>query len=205
MIRPSRRTVVLAVAAVLGLGALGVGGWLWHAAEQRRAMAAYAEALAQAYAMKPSPEAQLAAMRGIEAVLAQYPSAPAASQAAYHLGNLRYDAGQYAAARGAWDLAVAKGAPPTVRSLAMAGIGHAWEAERNFPKAIDAYQAALSRLRPRDFLYEELLIGLARTQELAGRRDDAIASYRKLLKEMPATRRSDEVRTRLASLGVSPQ
>lgn len=204
MIRPSPRTVVVAIAAVLIVGVLVAGGWLWHAAGERRAMAAYAEALAQAQAAKTSPEARLAAIRALEAVLAEYPSAPATSQAAYHLGDLRYDAGQYAAARSAWEIAVAKRPPPTVHSLAVLGIGHAWEAERNFPKAIDAYQAALTSLGPRDFLYEELLVDLARAQELAGRRDDAIASYRKILKELPGSRRGDDVRGRLASLGAAP-
>lgn len=204
MIRPSRRAVVLGGTAVLVTGVLAAGGWFWYAAEQRRAMADYAEVLAQAYAAKTSPEARLAAIRALEAVLAQHPSAPAASQAAYHLGDLRYDAGQYAAARGAYEIAVAKGAPPTVRSLAVAGIGQAWEAERNFPKAIDAYQAALKTIGRRDFLYEALLVDLARAQELAGRRDDAIASYRKILKDVPGSQREPEVRSRLASLGASP-
>lgn len=204
MIRPAPRTVVVAIAAVLIVGALVASGWLWHAAGERRAMAAYAEVLAQAQAAKTSPEARLAAIRTLEAVLVEYPSAPAASQAAYHLGDLRYDAGQYAAARSAWEIAVAKRPPPTVHSLAVVGIGHAWEAERNFPKAIDAYQAALTSLGPRDFLYEELLVDLARAQELAGRRDDAIASYRKILKELPGSRRGDDVRSRLASLGAAP-
>jgi len=204
VIRPSPHTVVVAIAAVLIVGALAAGGWLWHAAGERRAMAAYAEALTEARAAKTSPGARLAAIRALEAVLAEYPSAPAASQAAYHLGDLRYDAGQYAAARSAWEIAVAKRTPPTVQSLALLGIGQAWEAERNFPKAIDAYQAGLTRLGPRDFLYEELLIDLARAQELAGRRDEAVASYRKILKELPGSRRGDDVRSRLASLGASP-
>ena len=205
MIRPSRRTVLLAIASVPLLGALAAGGWLWYSAGQRRAMAAYAEALTHGYAPAAAPEARLAAIRGLEAALGQYPSARGAAQAAYQLANLRYDAGDYKAARAAYEIAVAKGPPPTIRALAAVGIGQTWEAERHFPKAVDAYQAALATLGPRDFLYEELLVAVGRAQELGGRRDEAIASYRKVLKDVPETRRGDEIRTRLARLGVSPQ
>jgi tetratricopeptide (TPR) repeat protein len=202
VIRPSRRAVTLAAAAVLVVALLASGGWLWYSAGQNRAMAAHAEALMQAGAAA-SPEARLAAIRSLEATLGQYPAAAAAAQAAYQLGSLRYDAGDYPGARAAYEIAVAKAPPPTIRALASIGIGQAWEAERNFPKAIEAYRAALTPMGPRDFLFEELVVSLARAEELAGRRDDAIASYRRLLKEVPDSRRNDEIRSRLARLGVS--
>ena len=205
MIRLSRRTVALAIAAVLVLGVLAAGGWLWYAAGQRRAMAAYAEALPGAYAAPAAPAARAAAIRALETVLGQYPSAAPAAEAAYQLGNLRYDDRQYAAARAAYEIALAKRPPPTIRALASLAIGRTWEAERNYPKTIAAHQAALARLGPRDFLYEEVLVALARAQELSGRRDDAIGSYRKMLKDLPESRRGDEVRSRLARLGASPQ
>lgn len=203
MIWPSRRTVALAIAAVLVLSALAAGGWLWYSAGQSRAMATHAQALMQAQGAAVSPEARQAAIQSLEAALGQYPSAAAAPQAAYQLGNLRYDAADYPAARAAYEIAVAKGPPPTIRALASVGIGQTWEAERNFPKAIEAYQVALARLGPQDFLYEELLVSVARAQELAGRRDDAIASYTRVLKDLPESRRGDEIRSRLARLGVA--
>jgi hypothetical protein len=46
------------------------------------------------------------------------------------------------------------------------------------------------------------LIDLARAQELAGRTPDAIATYQRVLKEVPAARRADEIRARLATLGA---
>ena len=203
MIRPSPRILVLAIAALLVLSGLAAGGWLWYAAGQRRAMGAYAEALTGARAAPASPEARAAAIRSLETVLGQYPSAAATAEGAYQLGNLRYDDRQFAAARAAYEIALAKGPPPTIRALASLAIGRTWEAERNYSKAIEAHQAALARLGPRDFLYEEAFVALGRVQELGGRRDDAIASYRKMLKDLPETRRGDEVRSRLARLGAS--
>lgn len=106
-------------------------------------------------------------------------------------------------ARAAYEIAQGRAASATLRTLAHAGIAATWEAERNFAKAVDAYTAALSGKQPGQFYYEDLLIGLGRSQELAGRRDDAIATYKRLLKDVPKLRREDEIRGRLASLGVS--
>jgi hypothetical protein len=39
--------------------------------------------------------------------------------------------------------------------------------------------------------------------ELAGKKTEAIAAYQRLLKEVPTAKRSDDVRSRLASLGSS--
>jgi len=41
----------------------------------------------------------------------------------------------------------------------------------------------------------------ARTQELAGRKDEAVETYRRILKELPQARRGEEVRARLMRLG----
>ena len=51
---------------------------------------------------------------------------------------------------------------------------------------------------------EDALIDQARSLELAGKKDDAIAAYRRVLKDVPTARRADDVRSRLASLGASP-
>src|SRR2546422_11539942 len=138
-----------------------------------RSMAAYAEVMvriAAAQGSEATPEARAGAMRDLEAILARYPSAGAAPQAAYDLGNLRYDAGQYAAARAAYEVALARGATGTLRTLARAAIGYTREAEHDMPKALDAYRAALAGLGPRDFYYEALLADLGRAPELAGQK-----------------------------------
>ena len=202
----SRRTLVAALVGVVVLAALVAAGWFWYAREQHRAMAAYAEALARvraAQAPQATTEARTAAVRDLEAVLARFPSAAAAPQAAHQLAGLRYDSGDYAAARGAYEVVLARGASGTLRTLAQAGIGYTWEAERQYARAIDAYATALAPLGPKDFYYEALLADLGRAQELAGRKPEAIATYQRLLKELPQARRAEEIRARLMSLGAS--
>jgi tetratricopeptide (TPR) repeat protein len=204
--RPSPHVLLVAAVAVLGLAALGAGAWYWHGEQERRANGAYAAALARlANARGPEAAADRAtAARELETALASYPSSAMAAQAAFELGGLRYGDRQYAAARAAWTIALARAGSNTLRTLARLSIAATWEAERDFPKAIDAYRGALAEMKPNEFQFEETLIDLARVQELGGHKDEAIQSYRRLLKDVPNTRRAEDVRVRLASLGATP-
>jgi len=206
--RPSPRALITTglalLVAMLGLG----GGWFWYSAQQERANSVHAEALARAGAARggqqpAAPNAGAAAMQTLETALAQAPGAGLAAQSAYELGGLRFDAGQYPAARAAYEIAIVKAASPTIRTLARAAIAAAWEAQQDYPKAIDAYTTALSGEGAGQFYFEDLLLGLGRAQELAGRRDEAIQTYKRVLKEIAKPRREPEVRGRLASLGAA--
>ena len=70
-------------------------------------------------------------------------------------------------------------------------------------QAAEAYAALVKELDPRSFLYEDALIDQARALELGGKKAEAIAVYQRVLKEVPTAKRSDDVRSRLASLGAS--
>ena len=201
---PSARTVLVAAAALVVAGLLAGGGWYWHATSQRRAMAVYAEALTKAQpAQSPdaTSETRAAAIRELEAALTQYPSGRVAAQVAYLMGNLRFQSQQYPQARAAYELALAQGASRTLRTLSRGGVAYTWEAERNYPKAVEAFKFALEGLGPKDFYYEELLLGLGRTQELGGQKAEATATYRRAMSEIPNSRRLDEIKARLAELG----
>ena len=201
---PSARTMLVGAAALVVAGILVGGGWYWHTMSQQRAMAAYAEAMTKAQpAQSPdaTSETRAAAIRDLEAALTQYPSGRDAAQVAYLLGNLRFQSQQYPQARGAYELALAQGASRTLRTLSRGGIAYTWEAEKNFPKAVEAFKFALEGLAPKDFYYEELLLGLGRTQELGGQKAEAIATYRRAVGELPNSRRLDEIKARITELG----
>src|SRR5438046_9071575 len=130
VIVPSRRTLVALAVGLLLVLVAGGAVWFWLAAERSRVMAAYADVLGRiAPAQRPqaTPEARAAATRDLEAILTRYPSAAAAPQAAYDLGHLRYDATQYPPARAPHEVALARGATGTLRTLAQAGVGYARE------------------------------------------------------------------------------
>lgn len=202
---PSPRTLVAAGIGVVLVAAIALGGWYWYDTQQRRVAAEYAEVMARASAAQApqaAGDARARAAQDLERVIAQYPSGDSAAEAAFELGNLRYASQQYPAARGAYELAVVRGGSPTVRTLARSSIGYTWEAERNFAKAVETYQALAADLRPDDFLFEQALLDLGRAQALAGRTPEAIATYQRLLKELPSARRADDVRARLNALGA---
>ena len=204
---PPSRLIVGVAAALLVVVGIGVGAWFWSEAQNRRAEAAYVEAMNQLggnAASPPSPQARAAAASSLERVLARYPSAAMAPLGAYELGNVRYGERDWGRARAAYEIAAARTGSPTLRALARAGVGHAWEAERNAAKAVESYQTALAGLKAGDFYYDELLLDLARAQEQATRKDAAVETYRKYLKELPKSPRVDEIKARLSRLGASP-
>lgn len=197
------RWVLVAGVALLVLLGVGFGAWSWYTTAQSHGLEAVAEAgaLAQeALAPQATAAQRNAAITKLEEVIARYPSNRLVPEAAYHLGNLRYQARAYEAARGAYTLALAKGVGRTVAPLCRLGIGYTWEAEGKYGEALAAYREALTRLESGDFLYEETLISLARAEELVGKLVEARETYRRILRELPRTRRADDIRGRLASL-----
>ncbi|HEY3067608.1 MAG TPA: tetratricopeptide repeat protein [Methylomirabilota bacterium] len=204
---PSWRVLTAGGAIVVLIAGLGVGAWLWRAEQNRHAEAAYTDAIVRlqmSQTGQAAPDSRASAVRDLEATLARYPSAPQAAQAAYELANIRFASRDYASARGAYEVAAARATAPTLRILARAGIAYAWEAEKNFAKAADAFRVAATDVRPGDFLFEQLVLDLARVQEAGGQKNEAIETYRRFLKEAPKSRRADDVRLRLASLGTTP-
>lgn len=206
MTLPTPRTLIVAGLVLVGVGLAAFGGWAWWDAQQRRALGASAEVLARiqpAFAQDATPEARLTAIRELEQLLQRFPSASTVPSTAYELGNIRFAAGQHAAARAAYDLALQRGATGLIAAMARAGVARTWEAERDFGRAAEAYAALAKDLGPRSFLYEDALLDQARCLELAGKKDEAIAAYQRLLKDIPSAKRADDVRSRLAGLGTS--
>jgi tetratricopeptide (TPR) repeat protein len=203
---PPSRVTLGVIAGLIVLAGVGIGAWFWSDEQDRRATAAYVQAINQlsSSGAPTTPETRASAARTLETALARYPSAAMAPLGAYELGNVRYGERDWARARAAYEITAARSASPTLRALARAGVGYAWEAEKNPTKAVESYQAALASLKPGDFYYEDLLLDLARAQEQAGKKDAAVETYRRHLKELPRSPRADEVKARLTRLGASP-
>ncbi len=203
--RPSWRVTAVLAGSVLVLGAAIAAAWLWFAAEQRRGLEAFAEAMVKlqmSQAPDAAPTAKADAMRDLELTLSRKPSATVSSQVTYELGNLKYAAQQYPGSRTAYELTAA-GASPTLGRLAQVSVGYTWEVQKDYPKAVEAYEKALASLKPGEFLYDELMMDLGRVQELAGRKDAAVKTYQRVA-DNPKSLRIDDARGRLAALGVQP-
>jgi tetratricopeptide (TPR) repeat protein len=197
------RAGLIGVGVLFVLAGLGLGIWAWWQSQQAQgslALAAATELAQAAQAPGANPAARAAALQALDGVVTQHPRYGGVAQAAYRAGNLRFDTGDYAGARGSYQIAIAKGATGVVRAMAAVGIGHTWEVEKDYAKAQAAYEAALAGLGPKDFLYENVLLDLGRVQEFGGRRDAAVETYRRLLKDLPDSRRGADVRARIAAL-----
>src|SRR5438093_4482423 len=199
----TRRLALQGALVALAIVVLVIAGWGWFRWQESRGEAALAQAsslVQQALTPQATPNTRARAMKSLEAVISEHSHFSGVPQAAYLLGNLRYAARQYPGARGAYEIALAKGGSGAVRTLSAVGIGYTWEAEKNYANATAAYETALKRIRPKDFLYEETLIALARAQNLGGQPAAAVETYQRLLKDVPESRRADDLKTRLAAL-----
>jgi TolA-binding protein len=202
---PAARWTILGVGALLVglLGTVAVWAVLQHRDASARqgfavASAAYREAMGATGETAPLAEAETA----LKQFLKDHGRSTAAAQAWYFLGNVEYRRGAHDAAIAAFAEA-ARRDPGSIGVLSRVGAAYAWEAKKDLARALEAYQAALNGRGPKDFLYGELLLGVARTQEQLTQTPAAIETYRRLLKEIPDSPRTEEVRSRLAILGAA--
>ena len=197
------RGAALGVAVVILVG-IAWGGWAaWKSRYETQGGMALAQArmlIVQSQAPGAPADTRERAEKALQAVIAEYPRLSSVDQAAYLLGTMRFSAGQYPQARASYELARAKAKSPSLAALAALDIGYCWEAEKNYAAAEKAYQSAISGAKPKDFLYEEGMLDVARSQELAGNQAAAVETYQRLLKDLPDIRRAEEIRSRVASL-----
>jgi tetratricopeptide (TPR) repeat protein len=195
---------VLGVVIVLGIGWAGWAAWKSRYEAQGAMAFAQARTLAaQAQAPGAAADARERAERALQILIADYPRLSSVAQAAFLLGSMRFGAAQYPQARASYELALAKAGSGSLAALAGLDIGYCWEAEKNYDAAEKAYQSVINVATPKDFLYEEALVDMARAQELGGKRTAAMETYQRLLKELPDSRRVEEIRSRVASLQTS--
>ena len=191
-------------AAVVVVAGLGWGGWAaWKTRYEAQGGLAFAQARAlAALAQAPGAPAETreSAEQALAAVIADYPRLSTVDQAAFLLGSLRFGTAQYGQARSSYEIARTKAGSRSLAALAGLNIGYCWEAEKNYGEAEKAYQSLINGLKPQDFLYEEAMVDLARAQELGGKRTAALETYQRLLKDLPDSRRVEELRSRVASL-----
>lgn len=197
------RWIVLGVAALVLL--LALGGGVWSFLERREAAAVRAlgsATLSYREALSSRQEAQLtAAATGLNQFLKDYPRSRHAAETWFLLGNVEYERRRFEAAAQAYESAIARDRG-SVAALSRLGLGYAWEAKGDFGRALGTYSEALTGRGPKDFLYAEVLLGKARAEEQLSKRTEAVETYRKFLADVPESSQAETVRTRLAMLGA---
>lgn len=140
--------------------------------------------------MKSWDEARRSEYLGaLEKIRSQFPSSTAAATAGFRMGQFLVIVGKVDEAIKVYrDLETWKGRSERdvlIRALAHEALGSALEINQDFAAAQGVFEAALL---PKDSpLRARAMMGLARTLNLQGKKDEARAQYQKLIDEYPNT------------------
>src|SRR5206468_10848281 len=123
LMRESRwfRIALQTAAGAVVLGLVAAGAWAWYQSQESRGLVALAEAgplVQQASAPDAPIDVRTRGIKVLESLIADSPRLSTLPQATYQLGNLKYLMGQHEAARGAYELTLAKGASGSLAALA---------------------------------------------------------------------------------------
>ncbi|MEW6721524.1 MAG: tetratricopeptide repeat protein [Thermodesulfobacteriota bacterium] len=202
--KENRSKVALAVLAlVVALAAaFGTRGYLrW---QEGKAAGAIWPLLEEARNFLESPpgadNAALMALEGKIASLAKEHSGTRASAYAhYYLGSLAFRRGDYAGSLFRFHEGIRTGkAQGVLRFLLRNGVANALEAKGDYAGAASAYREAADAAGPA--MKTDALFGEARVLGLSGRKAEAVAVYRHILKENPETGMKDMIEFMIARL-----
>jgi tetratricopeptide (TPR) repeat protein len=126
-------------------------------------------------------EGMAAALKQYREIVSSYPRSQAAVFAIYRLGNLSLRAGQYDEAIGFYDRFLDRASRKNdLRTVVLSGMGSAYEAKRDWKKALDYYEQAISTPPDNGFVslnYQNA----ARIHEELDNKAKALDYYRKAL------------------------
>ena len=201
---PAVRWTIWGTAALVGFLIAGSAAWSWLQYREslaQRALAPIAETTNQALG-NGERGALAAAAERLKRFLGDHPRSRVSAEGWYLLGNVQFQLQNLDAALAAYDEAGRRGSP-SVAALSRLDLGYTREAKGDLRGALEAYNQALTGRTARDFLYGDLLLAKGRVLEQTGDRAGAIEAYKRFVHDLPSSARADEVRARLALLGVS--
>ena len=190
-------TTVLAVIAVIGLGAASY--WAWHTHEQDKAHSLLAEAMIveEARVGPPAAPGTAAGMtfpterERTEAAVAKfriaadaYPTTDAGLFSRYQEASLQLTLGKPADAVKAYQSVVDRGGDGLYGQMSRLGLAEAYARGGQFEQAITAYKE-LAQRKDGQLPIDGILIQLGRTYRDAGRPSDAQQTFTRLVDEFP--------------------
>ncbi len=192
---PKQRNMLL---AGIGLIALALAGaWLWNSSVKRKEAFA-ARALQQARQVAESGNLPQAAA-DLQKVTQTYGGTRSAVEAMLVLNQVRMVNGQTELAVGGLREFLAKSPPVEFQSPAWSLLGVALENQKKPAEAAEAYGKASAAAQV-DYLRADYLLQQGRALTNAGKTQDAIATYRKVIKDFPESVAVTEAKVRLAEL-----
>lgn len=199
--------LVLAVVLVLVLGAQRERSNAALTASFGKAVEKYQDAIGLSLTgttAEARDKAYQAALPEFERLLAEHPQSPALRLAALYAGDLARRLGRLDEAEKHFSAYATQAAPDdSLLHLALEGAGYAAE-DQNRPDDALRYFERLGSL-PDRYYRDYALAHQARVLEKKGSKDEAVARYRTLLKEMTDSPVRSTAEARLAALGASAE
>jgi tetratricopeptide (TPR) repeat protein len=127
------------------------------------------------------------AMEKIAAVADEYSSTLAGFEARMTLGNLNFEYAKYPEALAAFEKALESAPGAMEKAMAWLAIGSAQESSGKCDVALGSYDRALTLGAQTQTIRGEALLSTARCQEILGKKDDALKTYERISKDLPAT------------------
>lgn len=195
------RTRIYAGGGLFILIALLAGGWYLYRDHYQNSAGKIYNQIFEAAAKAGSPAGDMAAIKGYNDLISQYPRSRAAITAYYRLGNLYLGRREYNAAIGAYqDFLMNTSAESDLRTLAYSGLGASHEAKKDLNKALESYDLAMkTRAAPS---FEALnYSNIARIYEAKNEPVKAAEFYRKALDKTTDPLMTLYLKRKLAILG----
>jgi predicted negative regulator of RcsB-dependent stress response len=192
---------VLGVAAVVAI-AIGTSAWLqWGENKSSRELWPHLNR-AREFLLSPAeadPEKMAALEQFLTAHVNVHPSTRAAVYARYYLGSIAFFRGNYAMAAAQFKSGYDTGKDEGIlKYLLREGFARSLEAKGDYAAAAAAYRAAEGVADAE--MKAQSQVGEARVLALSGKKAEAVALYRQLLREAPDSRVRDLVEIKLAQM-----
>src|SRR5512139_2437733 len=202
--RENRLRVGAAALAVVALAGIAIGGRAYLQWQEDRSSRDLWPHLNRARDLLQNPaEADPEKLAALEQLLTaqvgMHPKTRASVYGRYYLGSIAFLRGEYdrSAARFRDGIATGKAAG-IMEFLLRAGIGRSLEAKGDFAGAAAAYREAAGFGGTE--MKAQALLGEARCLALAGRKPEAVAVYRQILKDNPESRTRNLIEIQLAQM-----
>jgi tetratricopeptide (TPR) repeat protein len=150
-----------------------------------------------------------AAVEAIEKLESEHADMPLSGLPALRIAKIKLESGQFDEAKQAFESFAKSDAPEAMRLSALEGVGYALEAKALANEDASARQAGLeaalqafARIQPNEkgLMRDYCLYHQGRMQVALGKVDEGLATYRKLLAELPDSSLVPDVENRIATL-----
>ncbi len=201
--RENRQKLYMAAGTLALVLILGAGYWFYSASYEKDASKLYFDARLKA--MKADPMgigiAITETMKTYADLVEKYPSSDAAQAARYELGSLYFDAGDYDRSIQVYNTFIDTASKKDLRMLyARIGIGYAYEAKKEYDKALAAFNQVVES-HPGNVFEGMGYQNMARVYEEMNDRGKAVDYYKKALEKTKDPTASSMLKRKIAQLG----